>query len=332
MDGILYLAEKKENHENSRIKKRDRHVKHRAKGVAKKYNNITMNITDYNIDNYGNAINLWANQSLLLVYTIDQKPLLIFSVVFGFCIMLHSIYKNGLRYKKVQIITELSCIGMIGSGLCYLNCIEDTCDIVKQTVVNNVIGNCFFGLISQLCDNYATFERYNKVVGKTSIIHKRNVLFYIFTFLFLTWFPTYTFLPIFYDLNTDDWLFIGEILNYIYFSCYIFYNNFYLFQLSLEIRKLNSGHFTGIAKNYLLEIIIRSIFHMIFSIIGVGLYVFNLPDGAIEQLICISGSIHIFINYKFKVIYFLENFTFTSIRITSQSNTNTQSAIVIAEN
>jgi hypothetical protein len=147
----------------------------------------------------------------------------------------------------------------------------------------------------------------------------------------LTWFPTYTFLPIWYDINTDLWIFIGQILNYIYFGSYIVYNNMYLVQLCFEIRKLNSGHLTG-NKIYLLEIIIRSILHMIFSTIGVGLYVFNLPDGAIEQLICISGSIHIFINYKFKVIYFLQNFRLLKNITYNTTNSQIQSENITAVN
>ena len=283
-----------------------------------------MNGTDY----YTQSLNTWSVQSLPLAYTSDQKPLLIFSIAFGICILLHSIYKNGMTYKKVQIITELSCVGMIGSGVCYLICLDEQCDLITQTVVNNMIANCFFGLISQICDNYATFERYNKVVGNTSILHKRLVFCYIVVFLTLTWFPLYTFLPIWYDLNTDSWINIIEIFDYTYLCSYFLYNNYYLAQLCYKIHKISSNVLST-SNIYLLEIIICSIFHMMFSTIGVSLYVFNLPDGAIEQVICISGSIHMFINYKLKIVDFMQKVSSTMTNVSSKTSSQIHSIDVV---
>ena len=283
-----------------------------------------MTITDNRIDTDIN----WSTRSPLLELTPDQMPLLIFSIIFGSVIIIHSCYLNGSRYNEIRIITDIASISMIGSATCFLSCINSNCSLFTETITNNILANSFFGLICQSCDNYITFERYNKIVGKTSTTHKIITFIYWIVFLCLTWLPMFTVFPIWFDQNAEIWVFVDSIvLNYINFTAYILYNTFYITLTFLEITKLKKSSLS-INNIYLIEIAIRSICHTTFSTIGIILYVFHLPSGSIEQTICVAGSIHVFINWKFKmknIVKIVNGGNYRSVYITQTSIFNDES-------
>jgi hypothetical protein len=276
----------------------------------------------------------WATRSPSLAFTDEEKPLLLFSAGIGIFMIIHSWIINGFRYKRVQIISELASITMVGSAACFLSCLNDDCSLVTHTVVNNILANCFFGLICQSCDNYLTFERYNRIVGKTTSLHKNTAFTYWVVLLFLTWYPFYTVLPVWYDQNSELWVFIGgTVFNYTNFAAYVFYNMYYLVSVCLEIRRMNSAKLSS-NNLYLTEIAIRSVCHTVFSTVGIILYVFHLPAGSLEQTICISGSIHIFLNWKFnvnKIVGFLRNSEITAVYRIHNSTDNRSHATEPAE-
>ena len=113
-----------------------------------------------------------------------------------------SLLAPGPLWTMVRIVTELACLSCSSLAILFLQCLDYTCSDLKRAILYNAVGNCFFGLIAQTCDNYITFQRYHVIVGKTSKLHRILVILWYIVFLFLPWWPFYLILPIWYDQNS----------------------------------------------------------------------------------------------------------------------------------
>ena len=157
-----------------------------------------MNVTDdYVLTNVD-----WATRSPMFVLTSSALPEIYFCIAFGFALILHSWYINRFKWNMVRIVTELACLSCSSLAILFLQCLDYSCSDLKRAILYNAVGNCFFGLISQTCDNYITFQRYHVIVGKTSKLHRILVILWYIVFLFLPWWPFYLILPIWYDQNS----------------------------------------------------------------------------------------------------------------------------------
>ena len=170
-----------------------------------------MNVTDdYVLTNID-----WATRSPVFALTSHALPEIYFCIAFGFALILHSWYINRLKWNMVRIVSELASLSCSCLAILFLQCVENSCSALRQAVLYNAIGNCFFGLISQTCDNFITFQRYHVIAGGTSKLHKALVVLWYIVFLFLPWWPFYLILPIWVDQNTvlfmNLYLILGKI-------------------------------------------------------------------------------------------------------------------------
>jgi hypothetical protein len=115
--------------------------------------------------------------------------------------------------------------------------------------------------------------------------------------------PFYSIFPIWFDQNSELWIWIGSVCGgYINFSAYILFNLYHEILVMQEIIRFRQSIRASITadgrEDYLLEIGIRAILHSTCSIVGIFLYSFHLPDGVLEQIIMEAGSIHFFLNWK----------------------------------
>ena len=171
-----------------------------------------MNVTDdYALTNVD-----WATRSPVFALTSSALPEIYFCLAFGFALILHSWYINGLKWNMVRIVSELTSLSCSCIAILFLQCLDNSCSPLRQAVLYNAIGNCFFGLILQTCDNFITFQRYHVIAGGTSKLHRVLAFLWYFLLLFLPWWPFYLLLPIWYDQNTqffgDLYLALGAML------------------------------------------------------------------------------------------------------------------------
>lgn len=204
----------------------------------------------------------------------------------------------------VRIVSEIASMSLALEAIVLLQCVDGVCSTTKQAALYNIIGNCFFGLIIQTCDNYMTFQRYNVMVKGVSRLHACIAFLWYLVVLTISWLPFSSILPIWYNQNGDYWMHIESIGNYIDFAGYCAYDLFYLVQVYRILNGLRRNTPTvapvSSSKMSLDEIGIRAILHTIVSIVGIMLYSFNLPAGVLEQNILIAGGIHFFLNWKYK--------------------------------
>jgi hypothetical protein len=122
----------------------------------------------------------------------------------------------------------------------------------------------------------------------------------------VTWWPFFWLAPIWYDQNSEEWLFIQLVVaGWIDFGAFVMFNIFYLVLVVRELAKMSRTVSSTVRvthnSQYLTGVGIRALFHTVLSTAGILLYVVNLPDGVLEQNILIAGSTHLFLNFRFKL-------------------------------
>jgi hypothetical protein len=187
----------------------------------------------------------------------------------------------------------------LGEAVVFYSCLANECTLDEGTVLYNLIGNAFFGLICQTCDNYLTFARYAVVAGGASQVHYALAFAWYFLLLVLSWWLFFTFLPFGYNMNSDYWVYVQYIMGtWLNFISYILYDAFYVGAVLYKIIEIsNSSVVPDKAKASLRLVGIRAIGHTIFSLVGIFVYSFYIPFGILEQNIFITFGIHFFLNW-----------------------------------
>lgn len=251
-------------------------------------------------DDYINTDVDWGTRSPVLNYPSSSLPTIYFSIALGFGMVIHSWYLNRWKWTMVRIVSELASLSLAGAAICFLQCIDSSCPVFDQAVIYNAVANCVFGLIAQTADNYLTFQRFQVVIGKVSTTHKVIAFNWYLFLLVFSWWPFYSILPVWFDMNGALWANISFICGgYLNFSAYIVFNLYHEIQVYAAILSYRRNTTTGgPKKDFLVEIAVRAILHTTCSIVGIFLYSFNLPDGVLEQIIMEAGGIHFFLNWK----------------------------------
>jgi hypothetical protein len=219
---------------------------------------------------------------------------------------LHSFYLHRFEYTSVRVVSEISSVILVFQAICFQQCAHDACSPMKQSIVFSIVTEFILGSILQICDNFMTFQRYNQVITrKASALHKRLAFTWWFLFMWLTWWPFQTIVPLWYDDNPEEWLLIQLIVaRWIYFGAFLLFNIFYFVLVSRELLKLRRvvSSSSGILKRttYLTGVGVRGGFHILASSAGICVYISSIQNGFLIRSILVAGSIHFFLNFKFK--------------------------------
>ena len=246
----------------------------------------------------------WTERSIRLHITDKYKPILLFSMILGVIMIIHSWYLKGFKYNKIRLMSEICSLSMIGSSYCFLSCIDEKCNLFTKTLLYNIVTESFLIPITMICDTYLTFKRYSIIVNNTTSLYRSCVFIYWCLFMVLPWCPFYNILPIWYDQNSDFWKKIRFNSIYVSMISVVSYYLYFFVMVYLELKKLNTKSLS-VRSLYLLEFIIRSLGHTTCSITGMILTMIYFPEGTIYIYIINSIGIHIFLNCKIDVSYFI---------------------------
>lgn len=260
----------------------------------------------YNITNgaYNNAYTNWYDRSIILLITPSYEPPLLFSIILGGVLIMHSWYLHGFKYNQTRKLSELCSLSMIGASACLLSCINDKCDLSTRTIVYNIMAESVLIPITMVCDTYLTYKRYNVIV-KTTKLYKTCVFAYWVICMVLPWYPFYNILPIWYDQNSYYWVTIRYNTIYISTFSIIFYYITYFILVYLELKKLNANS-DSIRELTLIEFSLRSLGHAIFSITAIIVALLTFPEGTLYIYIIDSIGIHVFLNWDFDIDWLLD--------------------------
>ena len=245
----------------------------------------------------------WAENSLEENISKEQEPVLYFGGLFSIVVLIHSCYLHKRNFKLVRILNDVSAITLLLECICFFLCRNNNFKSLENvTIIQNIFGVGILALILVICDTYLTFTRYCVVAGgseKLHPVHKYITFTYFFILLFATWFPIYTFLPLFYDMNSNNWVQIQFVVGWVFFVSYLLYGFFYsgmviynLMSQSLGSKKLN---ILGI----------NALGHTCCSVISCFVYTFYNGSAyatVIENILIVFG-IHIYLNWSNPVKY-----------------------------
>lgn len=247
----------------------------------------------------------WPNNSVsgLSITDLSFQYLMYITVALSGLILIHSAVINFKKKRNiVAVTTNLATISLLIEAILFLYCsYPDKC---SSTTMNATLlaffANGCCGALIQAADNYITFSRYVCVVGgQVSSRHTIMAIVYVIVFLYATWWPWYTFVPFWRNMNTDDSINLIDITNiYINFPAYILYDLFYTSKLILFIRKLNSESTLTRANTSAMLMAKKALAHNLLSIAGAWFFAFYLPQGVIIQSILIVLALHFLFNWK----------------------------------
>ena len=170
-------------------------------------------------------------------------PALIFGFAFGTIVLAHSYHMHKLTsFKIVRVISDISAIALILQCMTFYICSKTTIDsVAARAVVQNVFGFGLTCLTIEICDVYLTFARYVVVAGgaiKLYAFHKHVTFAYFSIFLVLTWFPFYTKIPLFANVNSSGWDHLHYIFGWVFFVSYVLFDMCYsglvIYKLMME--------------------------------------------------------------------------------------------------
>jgi hypothetical protein len=150
-----------------------------------------------------------------------------FVLALCFGILIHSAYLNGRKFSTIRKLTDTTCVCTVIQFFLPFQCSTAHCGQYKTSIVVDFLANGFFYAIVQGCDNYTTFFRYAAVVGEKRITRTRKILtlLYVIFALFFCWWPYYTIIPFFADMNGPLELETYVSSQYYWnFPCYVCYN------------------------------------------------------------------------------------------------------------
>ena len=145
----------------------------------------------------------WVDNSLGAdAFNSDYLVVLIVSISATALILLHSFQMHcGSAYTSVRLQTEVATFCQLCASILSLVCFFST-NPVNTAVMYDFLANGIMVVMILLCDCYMFYDRLYAVVKiprwKQILVHS-----YVWILLVLPWFPAYSFLPLFYDMNTS---------------------------------------------------------------------------------------------------------------------------------
>ena len=242
----------------------------------------------------------WVKNSVVVLVA-DDAPFIIALYALGIVavlIILHSFYINGFSSGKVRICTDIAAYATIIQVVSFLICSQG-CSSRSSAYLLDVLTNAIAGGICQFCDNYMVFNRYSAIVPNVSDRHKWGAVFYVFTFMYLSWIPFYTILPLFYDMNRDS---LTEVIFFLaiipYFVGYVLFDIFYTGLVVIKLYELMAPAIVTARDSRLRIIAVKAIIHNVLSAAAIAAYSFWPVYGILMFNVCIMFSLHFLFNWK----------------------------------
>ena len=158
--------------------------------------------------------------------------------IFGAAVLIHSARLHGRKFDSVRICTDLS------ATICILNAIivsthtKSPTNDLQSVIMVDLLFYGFFSAVVQFCDSYMFYSRL-LIMQRIPNWQRVAIITYIVVVLILTWLPTYTIVPFFYDTNSDQYLQMFATLNTVYSSGTVVYNAFFTFRCLLILSKMS---------------------------------------------------------------------------------------------
>jgi hypothetical protein len=256
----------------------------------------------------------------------------LFSIAFGVFILLHSAFINKRRMHSIRLCCDICAFSMIFfSVLVFITAYRP--NPTKAVVAMDVFATGIFSMVIQLCDAYIF---YNRLKAVTIIpIWKRQISFiYIFGIVIFPYYSSYLWLPLFYDMNSDNYIvliYLIELNAWAFLAFEVYYLGEFIYVLfNMYGRKDDTDGRSSVIK----IVIIKSFCHFSTSATANLLYIYwnqFLADALVYTLIyniAISFGLHFFFNFKIeKVAYFVFD-AYLSVRHfnLTDSDANTKSS------
>lgn len=127
------------------------------------------------------------------------------SIILGVLVILHSFYLHRYKFKAVRIAVDICAVGTILTGIFMLLALHN--DDPYYFVIFIDFGLEFIaGTMTQLPDNFIFLLGYlNSKKKKQSAWILRLTILYAVVVLYLTWIPSYTIYPFFFNCNSADY-------------------------------------------------------------------------------------------------------------------------------
>ena len=272
-------------------------------------------------DDYVPPLSGWSNDGWILnsvVFLVADGPFVTVMyclLALGIIIFLHSWYINGTKYRRVRICTDVAAITTVIQMACYLGfgkycpaTLDEPlvkisgggCSYESSAIVLNVVSLSIAGCLNQICDNYIVFNRYAVIVQQVSFRHKYFASIYVVFFLYLSWWPFYTLVPFFINLNSvEALLLIYYCAVYMLFVPYVLYNLFYTALVIKKLKEFMKHSTISKGRKQSLEIIvIKAVIHNFISAGGIAAYSFWPVYGLAVYNTCTMVSLHFLFNWK----------------------------------
>lgn len=240
----------------------------------------------------------YSNSLQLLTVESVSYPLIYFSIAWGLALLGHSFYINGWsRTRSIRFTSELCSLCCVFQGSLLLQCADQQCTLASKVIIYDLLAVALLSTTIQLCDNYITFERYQTICGRATRTHKIMLGIYVFIFLYLSWTPFHTVLPLAMNIREGRGKSAYDALQDLHFAAYIVFNITYTVPVVRQVVLQQRIDTVDIASWYLLVgMAVRTCLHTLFSIVGIVLVTFVAPNGRIGQTVCVTAGIHFFIN------------------------------------
>jgi hypothetical protein len=245
--------------------------------------------------------NNWFEHSEALEFDPDPTFMSVLYGTVALCcfVLIHSYVINGNKMKPIRVASDCAALSTILQSICIVNCLGG-CGTRKSAILINLLANAIFNGTVQICDNYVTFSRYAMIAGKVSRAHKIAVSLYLFFLMYVTWWPYFTVVPFFVDMNSN--LVAIQSLKIMYLILYISYIVFDVFYTGLCIHLLwrhqtNLGSMSLGLDGYT-TLAIRACIHNVMSIAGMTVSLWLFPLGMFLQNILIVVALHFVLNWK----------------------------------
>jgi hypothetical protein len=188
------------------------------------------------------ASSVWVNNSTYIGNTATATSSTIISFITGFiglAILAHSYYIHRKKIDGIRLCTDIAAAtAALGGLFTYLSLGRDVSN-ERIIILNNLFINGLLSMIIQLSDSYMFYSRMLAVRPKMRAFEKILIFLYVWIVLVLTWIPTYTFVPFFYDTNSDHYLDVYEVLNTIYTMGVLVYNFYFTLQCLLVLNRVS---------------------------------------------------------------------------------------------
>ena len=262
---------------------------------------------------------IWVNNSIPITFPAGNFTNLLFVLLaFSSLVLCQSFVVNWNKRldRKVRICTELVAVALIGQVLCSLLCAS--CNKRNSSYVMDVLSNGIFSFTNTICDNYIVFNRYETVKMKISMRHKIAAASFFLFFIIIPWWPFFTFVPYFANMNSDISIEYRKILLIFSFCAEVLFEGWYTLLMIFELSHSTQRVATNVNNSKKFDILaMKSILHNILSIIGSATVSFWFPFGLILKNFITLATLHFLFNWK------IENYCLNDKKLNNISSSST---------